>query len=81
MDIMHYHLNGNGKYGKYEGSWDEAVGYYREIMRHPDDINFVTVLREPRSHFLRFESSERVRISSQVSVSTCTTSILAVSSR
>ncbi|CAN0088221.1 unnamed protein product, partial [Ectocarpus sp. 6 AP-2014] len=51
VDIMHYHITTQGQY---TGTWDEAVKYYRRIMRDPDDINFVTVLREPRSHLLSY---------------------------
>eukprot|EP00752_Nemacystus_decipiens_P007990 g7138.t1 len=51
VDIMHYHITPKGQY---RGTWDEAAKYYRGIMRHPDRINFVTVLREPRSHLLSY---------------------------
>eukprot|EP00903_Cladosiphon_okamuranus_P011852 g11134.t2 len=51
VDIMHYHITPKGQY---QGTWDEAVKYYRGIMRHPDRINFITVLREPRSHLLSY---------------------------
>lgn len=51
---MHYHITANGHY---KGSWSNAVKYYRRIMRHPDQINFVTALREPRSHLLRYATS------------------------
>ncbi|CAM9934952.1 unnamed protein product, partial [Ectocarpus sp. 13 AM-2016] len=51
VDIMHYHITTQGQY---TGTWDEAVKCYRRIMRDPDDINFVTVLREPRSHLLSY---------------------------
>ncbi|CAB1103890.1 unnamed protein product [Ectocarpus sp. CCAP 1310/34] len=50
VDLMHYHITARGQYW---GTWNEAETYYRDIMRNPDDINFVTVLREPRSHLLR----------------------------
>ncbi|CAM9406123.1 unnamed protein product, partial [Ectocarpus sp. 12 AP-2014] len=51
VDLMHYHITPNAQY---EGTWKDAVTYYRTIMRNPDDINFVTVLREPRSHLLSY---------------------------
>ncbi|CAM9149905.1 unnamed protein product [Ectocarpus sp. 4 AP-2014] len=35
VDIMHYHITTQGQY---TGTWDEAVKYYRRIMRDPDDI-------------------------------------------
>lgn len=53
---MHYHIAPNGHY---KGSWNNAVKYYRRIMRHPDHINFVTALREPRSHLLRYAASQK----------------------
>lgn len=48
---MHYHISGRGQYS---GSWPDALNQYRQIMRDPDNINFVTVLREPRSHLLSY---------------------------
>lgn len=51
VDIMHYHITPKGNYG---GKWAQAEKYYRDIMRDPDNINFVTVLREPRSHVIRY---------------------------
>ncbi|CAM9489149.1 unnamed protein product, partial [Scytosiphon promiscuus] len=51
VDIMHYHISLNGQY---RGTWKEAAGYYRDIMRYPNRINFVTLLREPRSHLLSY---------------------------
>ncbi|CAM9325575.1 unnamed protein product [Ectocarpus sp. 12 AP-2014] len=51
VDLMHYHISARGQY---KGTWNKAVTYYRKIMRNPDDINFVTVLREPRSHLLSY---------------------------
>ncbi|CBJ29126.1 hypothetical protein Esi_0135_0018 [Ectocarpus siliculosus] len=48
---MHYHISHSGEY---TGTWPQAENYFRRIMRHPDSINFVTVLREPRSHLLRY---------------------------
>ncbi|CAN0081990.1 unnamed protein product, partial [Ectocarpus sp. 6 AP-2014] len=49
VDVMHYHISHSGEY---TGTWPQAENYFRRIMRHPDSINFVTVLREPRSHLL-----------------------------
>jgi len=51
VDMVHYHTSATGKFN---GTWPEAVAHYRNMMRNPDHINFVTVLREPRSHFLRY---------------------------
>lgn len=51
VDIMHYHISGHGKY---QGNWSKAKRHYRDIMRDPDNINYVTVLRDPRSHLIRY---------------------------
>eukprot|EP00904_Undaria_pinnatifida_P012461 jgi/Undpi1/8345/HiC_scaffold_25.g10813.m1 len=50
VDIMHYHITPKGQYLY---PWSEARKNYRGIMRDPDHINFITIMREPRSHFLR----------------------------
>lgn len=50
VDIMHYHISAAGRYG---GTWSGAERAYRDIMRDPNNINFVTVLRDPRSHLIR----------------------------
>ncbi|CAM9324747.1 unnamed protein product [Pylaiella littoralis] len=50
-DIMHYHIS---TFGEYDGSWEHAEQQYRQLMRDPAGIHFITVLREPRSHFLRW---------------------------
>ncbi|CAM9357794.1 unnamed protein product [Ectocarpus fasciculatus] len=49
VDVMHYHISHSGEY---KSTWPQAENYFRRIMRYPDSINFVTVLREPRSHLL-----------------------------
>ena len=51
VDIMHYHISGKGHL---KGSWSDAHKNYLRILRNPDDVSFITVLREPRSHFLRY---------------------------
>lgn len=51
VDIMHYHISPRGHL-RYK--WADAQESYRGIMRDPDNINFITVMREPRSHFLRY---------------------------
>lgn len=51
VDIMHYHISPSGQYW---GTWSKAAEYYRDIMRYPNRINYITVLREPRSHLLRY---------------------------
>ncbi|CAM9393223.1 unnamed protein product, partial [Choristocarpus tenellus] len=51
VDLMHYHYAWNGYY---KGTWAEAEESYAQIMTDPSRINFVTVLREPVSHFLSY---------------------------
>lgn len=48
---MHYHMS---VFGDYDGTWRQAEMRYREIMRDPLHVNFITVLREPRSHLLSY---------------------------
>lgn len=51
VDIMHYHI---GTSNDLTSTWEVAEEYYRQIMRDPSSINFVTILREPREHFLSY---------------------------
>ena len=51
VDIMHYHISGRGHL---KGSLSNAHKNYLRILRNPDDASFITVMREPRSHFLRY---------------------------
>eukprot|EP00904_Undaria_pinnatifida_P009917 jgi/Undpi1/6055/HiC_scaffold_20.g08540.m1 len=51
VDIMHYHIGTSFHLGY---KWNAAAEQYKAIMRDPDNINFVTILREPRSHFLSY---------------------------
>ena len=51
VDIMHQYVSPNGHL---DGHWADAKEKYRGVMRDPDNINFVTVMREPRSHFIRY---------------------------
>lgn len=51
VDIMHYHISNKGHFN---GKWSDAHRHYRGVMRDPDRVNFITVMREPRSHFLRY---------------------------
>ncbi|CAN0386062.1 unnamed protein product, partial [Discosporangium mesarthrocarpum] len=51
VDLMHYHYAWNGFY---KGTWQQAEENYGRIMADPDNINFVTVLREPVTHFLSY---------------------------
>eukprot|EP00903_Cladosiphon_okamuranus_P011858 g11139.t1 len=52
-DIMHYHIS---PFGQYDGTWEEAEQSYRKILRDSEPINFITVMREPRSHLLSYYS-------------------------
>ena len=54
VDVFHYHITPTGQN---KGTWNGAYLSFRTIMREPDTINFVTILREPRSHLLRCGSS------------------------
>lgn len=56
---MHYHITGRGHY---TGTWDNAVALYKQIMRDPDSINFATVIREPRSHLIRYIEVNRFSV-------------------
>ena len=51
VDIMHYHISGRGHL---KDSWSNAHKNYLRILRNPDGVSFITVMREPRSHFLRY---------------------------
>ncbi|CAM9987608.1 unnamed protein product, partial [Choristocarpus tenellus] len=48
---MHYHSSWDGFYN---GKWVQDKRYYGVIMKHPDAINYITVLREPKSHLLSY---------------------------
>ncbi|CAN0281962.1 unnamed protein product [Ascophyllum nodosum] len=51
VDVFHYHITPTGQN---KGTWNGAYLSFRTIMREPDTINFVTILREPRSHLLSY---------------------------
>lgn len=51
VDIMHLHI---GTSTEFHMPWREAAEHFKTIMRDPDHINFVTLFREPRSHFLSY---------------------------
>lgn len=48
---MHYHI---GDAGPLVGTWDEAKDSYEQILRDPDNINYITIFREPREHLLSY---------------------------
>lgn len=56
-DIMHYHLSA---FGQFDGSWRQAEQAYRRILRNTKAVNFITVVREPRSHLLRCDDYRTV---------------------
>lgn len=51
VDIMHYHI---GDAGPLAGTWDEAKGMYKQVLRDPENINYITIFREPREHLLSY---------------------------
>ena len=51
VDIMHYHHAWNGFYS---GTWDQAKAQYSKIMSDKEEVNYVTVLREPVAHYLSY---------------------------
>lgn len=51
VDIMHYHIDTDTPR---QEKWGSAKEHYRDVMRYPDDINFVTILRDPRDRLLSF---------------------------
>lgn len=48
---MHYHFSGKGHF---KGRWEEATGMYQRIMQQGEPINYITALRDQRSHFLSY---------------------------
>ncbi|CAB1102036.1 unnamed protein product [Ectocarpus sp. CCAP 1310/34] len=53
VDIMHYHIDTDTPR---QERWGSAKEHYRDVMRYPDDINFITILRDPRDWLLSFYS-------------------------
>ncbi|CAM9307103.1 unnamed protein product [Ectocarpus sp. 4 AP-2014] len=53
VDIMHYHIDTDTPR---QERWGSAKEHYRDVMRYPDDINFITILRDPRDRLLSFYS-------------------------
>ncbi|CAM9665132.1 unnamed protein product [Ascophyllum nodosum] len=51
VDIMHYHHAWNGFYS---GTWEDARSKYARIMSDQNEVNYVTVLREPIGHYLSY---------------------------
>ena len=68
VDVMHYHMGVGRNY--VTPPWEVNDRLYRRIMRDPDHINYVTILREPREHLISYyyyflEKSYQVRSMAQ----------------
>eukprot|EP00752_Nemacystus_decipiens_P012934 g11447.t2 len=50
VDVMHYHVNE----GRWEGKWEDGHDMYRQILQDTKPINYITVVRSPREHFLSY---------------------------
>lgn len=48
---MHYHIDTDTPR---QESWAKARELYKDVMRDPDNINFITIFREPRDRLLSF---------------------------
>ena len=48
---MHYHYT---DFGLYTRSWQQATAMYEKIMQEDERINYISVVRDARSHFLSF---------------------------
>ena len=53
VDIIHYHICGP-KVGLHNRDWEDIESGYKAIMRDPENIIYVTIIREPREHLLSF---------------------------
>lgn len=51
VDIMHYHYTSSGTFN---GRWEHVKEMYSDIMMADERVNFITVLRDSRSHFLSY---------------------------
>lgn len=51
LDIMHYHIDTPTPRQK---RWALVKEHYKGVMRDPQHINFVTILREPRDRLLSY---------------------------
>lgn len=51
MDVMVYHI---AKFNQFALSWDQNERLYRDIMRDPANINYVTIFRDPREQLVSF---------------------------
>ncbi|CAM9134852.1 unnamed protein product, partial [Ectocarpus sp. 8 AP-2014] len=51
VDVMVYHV---AKFDQFALSWDQNERLYRDIMRDPENINYVTIFRDPREQLVSF---------------------------
>lgn len=51
VDVMHYHYTASGDF---KGRWQQATGFYEDIMQEDERISYISVVRDHRSHFLSF---------------------------
>lgn len=52
FDIMHYHIDTTDT--PKQEPWAKARELYKDVMRDPENINFITIFREPRDRLLSF---------------------------
>lgn len=48
---MHYHYTISGSFQRH---WAEAASMYEKIMQENERINFITIVRNPRMHYLSY---------------------------
>ena len=53
VDMIHYHICGPLA-GLHNRDWEDIESGYKAIMRDPENINYMTIIREPREHLLSF---------------------------
>ncbi|CAM9861374.1 unnamed protein product [Pylaiella littoralis] len=51
VDVMHYHYTISGSFQRH---WAEAASMYEKIMQENERINFITIVRNPRMHYLSY---------------------------
>jgi len=51
VDVMPHHVI---RRAEFSPPWEVTDKLYRRVMRDPDSINYVTLLREPREHLISF---------------------------
>ncbi|CAM9404122.1 unnamed protein product [Ascophyllum nodosum] len=53
VDMIHYHICGPLA-GLHNRNREDIESGYKAIMRDPENINYITIIREPREHLLSF---------------------------